>query len=565
MIVWGGGHSTPTIPIDTGGRYDPLTDSWTPTSTIGAPSPRRSHTAIWTGSEMIVWAGFDSSEVLDTGGRYDPASDTWTAIATAGAPAAGADDQSIWTGTEMIVWGPSGAGRYDPASDTWSPVSAQDAPAGLQGQIVVWNWNEMIVTGGLEVFEQENCCDDPPCSVTIRQTRLTGARYDPSTDTWMPGPRLNVESAVGVWTGAEMLFWGGNQKETLIEGNCIPIYMVFPQNGGGRYDPLQDLFGDPLSLDGAPSFLGHEGVWTGEQLIIWRGPTGGGRLTPGAFRSPDDDADGFTVCGGDCDDTDADIRPNAPETCDGIDTDCDGTPETDSDSDGFRVCEGDCDDANGGVFPGAPELCDGLDNDCDGSLPPDEADADADGFSICDGDCDDANGTVFPGAPEPCDGLDNDCDGLVDEAPPQVCSISPQLMNVRAGGSSLQVSLSSGCPGGSIDASSMPPAYISRIGALSLPDPATQACPGPGGDFTVETGIVENLSNRVVAGNDVNLKFNVETDGDCRTADGSRQVVHAVLSDTPNGSVVDVCVTSSHAGIPFTCCDVVTVRNTGNR
>lgn len=37
----------------------------------------------------------------------------------------------------------------------------------------------------------------------------------------------------------------------------------------------------------------------------------------------DRDADGFTTCGGDCDDFDPDVNPAAPETPNGVDDDCD--------------------------------------------------------------------------------------------------------------------------------------------------------------------------------------------------------------------------------------------------
>ena len=56
MIVWGGVDET-FNDTNTGGRYDPIEDSWTATSTTNAPLPRDSHTAVWTGSEMIVWGG----------------------------------------------------------------------------------------------------------------------------------------------------------------------------------------------------------------------------------------------------------------------------------------------------------------------------------------------------------------------------------------------------------------------------------------------------------------------------------------------------------------------------
>src|SRR5437773_4489778 len=73
--------------FDTGGRYNPSTDSWTATSTTSAPAGRNYHTAVWTGSKMIVWGGFGSAGVLNTGGRYNPGTDSWTATSTTTAPA----------------------------------------------------------------------------------------------------------------------------------------------------------------------------------------------------------------------------------------------------------------------------------------------------------------------------------------------------------------------------------------------------------------------------------------------------------------------------------------------
>src|ERR1043166_8421340 len=62
-------------------------DTWTPTSTINAPSARAGHTAVWTGSEMIVWGGGATGPTyLNTGGRYNPSTDSWTATNTTNAP-----------------------------------------------------------------------------------------------------------------------------------------------------------------------------------------------------------------------------------------------------------------------------------------------------------------------------------------------------------------------------------------------------------------------------------------------------------------------------------------------
>src|SRR4030095_16324472 len=67
MIIWGGYNGS--MYFNTGRRYNPGTDSWTPTSTTHAHTARASHTAVWSGGEMIVWGGFDGSTHLNTGGR----------------------------------------------------------------------------------------------------------------------------------------------------------------------------------------------------------------------------------------------------------------------------------------------------------------------------------------------------------------------------------------------------------------------------------------------------------------------------------------------------------------
>ncbi|HOX42627.1 MAG TPA: MopE-related protein [Myxococcota bacterium] len=109
-----------------------------------------------------------------------------------------------------------------------------------------------------------------------------------------------------------------------------------------------------------------------------------------------------------------DCVPQA-EDCNALDDDCDGLTDEgfDADADGFTRCGGDCDDALAADHPGAEELCDGRDNDCDGDT--DEGfDGDGDGFRTCDDDCEVNDASVFPGAPELCDGKDNDCDGEID-------------------------------------------------------------------------------------------------------------------------------------------------------
>ncbi|MEE2643750.1 MAG: alkaline phosphatase D family protein [Myxococcota bacterium] len=112
--------------------------------------------------------------------------------------------------------------------------------------------------------------------------------------------------------------------------------------------------------------------------------------------------------------------------------------EVDQDGDGHPQSL-DCDDGDPGRYPGAPERCNGIDEDCDGSLDEGELigelptwfpDRDDDGHGDRDapfvgctappmhiaqgGDCDDGDPAVNPAQAERCDNVDNNCDGAID-------------------------------------------------------------------------------------------------------------------------------------------------------
>ena len=317
MIVWGGSAPSWDAPssgtFNTGGLYDPVADSWNPTRVdLVAPAPREGHTVIWTGSEMIVWGGFartDDSGPLSSGGRYDPATDSWTPTRLdATTPSARGAHTAVWTGREMIVWGgastPTG-GRYDPVTDTWRPTRDDSTtPIWRSRHTAVWTGMEMIVWGGTTAGNgslDDGGRYDPmadtwrlmsPGGASAAGRRFhtavwsgqemivfggyrdsvgfldSGGRYDPIADSWRALPvdsnsptRRYLHTAV--WSGREMIVWGGRDDTA-----GPSLYL----NTGARYNPSTNAWTPTRSDTTTPSRrAGHSAVWTGGEMLVWSG------------------------------------------------------------------------------------------------------------------------------------------------------------------------------------------------------------------------------------------------------------------------------------------------------
>jgi len=156
MIVWGG---QPQLhEPGTGGCYNPVTKNWTEVNITDTPSGRLGHTSVWTGSQMIVWGGcdgWDTSKAYNDGGLYDPSSNSWTALSTPADYAGRVFHTAVWTGKEMIVWNGTtkdwlhripGGYRYDLSKNTWTTVT--NDTTGSRNHTAIWTGNEMIIWGG---------------------------------------------------------------------------------------------------------------------------------------------------------------------------------------------------------------------------------------------------------------------------------------------------------------------------------------------------------------------------------------------------------------------------------
>lgn len=356
MIVWGG-YGTYAAPSyvyvkPSGAAYDLAGDAWT---TIAAPpsalsSGRWHHSGVWTGTQMIVWGGLNntsyttSSYYTNTGAIYDPSTNTWPKTVAATSLTPRYDHVGVWSTTtnEMLIWGGMAYGStyapvndgaaYDPATDTWTPMPASPLSPRYRAS-AVWTGTELIIWGGLSTTS------------TTSGILRDGARYDPKTKVWtkFPDPPAELDARwdnAQVWSGKEMLVWGGvgsivgssygrsdgarympggswtrftvpsddifatgtqatragvqawygNGKLWMWSGAPVTSssYVGSPTTGGGyiaaaggvSYDPSTDKW-TTMDVTGAPTIArAHASVvWTGKEAIIWGGSNYGSGST----------------------------------------------------------------------------------------------------------------------------------------------------------------------------------------------------------------------------------------------------------------------------------------------
>lgn len=317
MIIWGGNTGGMPTVTNTGGIYDPVTNTWKPTSVMGAPAARWGHVAVWTGTKMLVWSGFGASNLESAGGIYDPEADTWAPMSTAGQPALRSGPAAVWTGTKMVVWGgrvgPDAVktgGIYDFAKDSWNAVNEAGGPSKRYYHRLDWSGSRVFVWGGSDsadwfntgafldpdaaptgIWTHTSSTTNPPLirdrhSLTFGNGWFvawagwdggnllnTGGMIKPDDNKWVAmtetgAPSIRYEHAA-VWADTHVVAWGGcGESLCTAQGMLGDGGQFVPNSNGGTWYPIE-------SQAALSARYSHTIVSTGSGVIVW-----GGRSDP---------------------------------------------------------------------------------------------------------------------------------------------------------------------------------------------------------------------------------------------------------------------------------------------
>lgn len=267
MVVWGGSAEN-TGGIWTPNNGDTCTNAggcWISTAIIAAPDARYRHTAVWTGSKMVVWGGSDWANDFSTGGIWTPGGEImysgdacqdpggcWESVNNTGAPRARYDHTAIWDGGHMVVWG--GFGEIFPG------VFDELSTGGI------WTPKGEIMYSGSECLETGGCWEN---------TNQSGSQK----------PEKRTRHAA-IWTGSHMLISGGlcGDNDCLCQNYppSSPYLCNFPDDASwtprGKIMYSGETCGD---IGGCWEFLAmrpagywperHTAVWTGDHMVTWGG------------------------------------------------------------------------------------------------------------------------------------------------------------------------------------------------------------------------------------------------------------------------------------------------------
>lgn len=259
MIVWGGENATGFL--NDGAALDPLTGTWTTIATAGAPAARSGHRAVLLNGRMIVWGGKNATTYFNDAYSYDPTLNAWTALTFGNQVAARAMFSATSTGSAMLIWGgisnvqPTGFsdGGYYAPNMPWSTLVGADPVLKRIAQSAIWTGSSMIMFGGANnnVTSQDGFIFNPN---TLVFTFMALTANTPSAR----------QEHTAVWDGQHMILWGG-----LLNGITTSYY-----NDGRVYDLATNTWLIMNNTGSASARAGHTAVWAGDAMIVWGGANG---------------------------------------------------------------------------------------------------------------------------------------------------------------------------------------------------------------------------------------------------------------------------------------------------
>jgi N-acetylneuraminic acid mutarotase len=281
MVVFGG-VSVDEGPLADGAAWNPGSNAWRPIA-VPPGGIRDAAVVAWAGDRLVVWGGADvlpadapddaEPQFHNDGAAWVARDNTWVAVPPAPIQArSGAE--SVWTGSRLILSGGYSLGEgderrdgaaFDPVSGGWTPIAARPAPGSCGGETPcagVW-------TGSVALFPG------------------AGLAYDPAGNRWSeiaPFPaadgRVTTDHSM-VWTGRQLLVWGAPTEAPDADTGAG----VEGPEDGFSYDPAgngwQRFAAGPLGRRGY-----HTAVWTGQEMLVWGGTDGDAVLADGAAYRP---------------------------------------------------------------------------------------------------------------------------------------------------------------------------------------------------------------------------------------------------------------------------------------
>jgi hypothetical protein len=299
MLVWGGLETSAVTFESTyphyGAAYDPVTNAWRaiPDAAI---SGRAYPVSAWSGSELLIWGGWidepGGPTYVADGAAYDPAANSWRTLPEA--PLRSGDAVGGWLADRLMVVSADGAASYDPSTNRWEALDPAPIRTG---------WRSAAVAGGrlFVIGFGDGATGD-----------VEGAVFDPTTAKWTVTdvPLGPGDAGVQPFAAGEVVLIPASGK--LFDPTAGSWRDVTPcwraGNGGvwtGRYliadraayEPATDTCFDlPASPPREPPFEGSNGrefavaIWTGSEYLTWSGGTGADIVWPpndGAIFRPD--------------------------------------------------------------------------------------------------------------------------------------------------------------------------------------------------------------------------------------------------------------------------------------